>query len=94
MARLLISDEYPSGHELDAIFDAIRQEVLKSSSRMAHDGRPETRRLLGHVIECNKKVLQMLNQAKNTVESIFSMSPAKERVLARCQDGNNPRAAG
>lgn len=94
MARLLISDEYPSGHELGAIFDAIRQEVLKGSARMAQDGRPETRHLLGHVIECNTKVLQMLNEAKNTVESIFSMSPPNERVLVRSLDGNNPRAAG
>ena len=92
MARLLISDEYPSGHKLDAIFDAIRQEVLKGSARMAQDGRPETRYLLGHVIECNTKVLQMLNEAQNTVESIFSMSPPKERVLVCSQDGNNPRA--
>ncbi len=31
MARFLVSNEYPHGHELGAILDGIRREVLKGS---------------------------------------------------------------
>ena len=83
MARLLISEEYPNGRELNAIFDAIRHEILKGSSRMTHDGHPENRHLLGHVLESNNKVLGLLNEAKTAVASFFSVAPLQEPVLVR-----------
>lgn len=86
MARLLISDEYPNGHELDAIFDAIRLEVFKGSARMTHDGHPENRHLLGHVLESNNKVLGLLNDAKTAIESLFSIAPIRQPVPVRISE--------
>ncbi len=86
MARLLISDEYPHGHELGAIFEAIRKEVLRGSHQMTHDGRPETRHLLGHVLDSNRKVLEILNEARNTLETLFGPSPRKQPVAVPCAD--------
>ena len=83
MARLLISDEYPNGHELDAIFDAIRHEVFKGSARMTYDGHPENRHLLGHVLESNNKVLGLLSEAKTAIESLFSVAPSQQPVPVR-----------
>ena len=89
MARLLISNEYPNGHELDAIFDAIRLEVFKGSSRMAHDGHPENRHLLGHVLESNSKVLGLVNEAKTIVESFIDTPPRPELVPVRVTEERN-----
>jgi len=80
MSRLLISDEYPHSHQLDAVFDAIRQEIVKGSRRITHDGCPETRHLLGHVLECNSKALDLLNEAKATLSEIFYLTPANQPV--------------
>ena len=68
MARSLSSDKYPLGHDLGNILEAIRAEVLKGSGRIAHDGRPETRHLLGHVLDCNMNVLGMLSEARKAAE--------------------------
>lgn len=67
MPRLLTSDEYPHGHDLGAILEGIRREVLKGSARMTHDGNPETRFLMGSVLDCNSKVMNLLNRAKALV---------------------------
>jgi len=83
MARLLISDEYPNGHELDVIFDAIRHEVCKGSSRISHDGHPQNRHLLGHALESNNKVLALLDEAKTAIESFFSVALRPEPVPVR-----------
>ena len=83
MARLLISYEYPNGHELDKIFDAIRHEVFRGSSRMSHDGHPENRHLLGHVLESNSRVLGLLNEAKTAVEALFGAASRPEPVPVR-----------
>lgn len=82
MRRLLSSDQYPNGHELGSILEAIRVEVLKGSGRIAHDGRPETRHLLGHVLDCNMKVLGMLHEAKKVAaraaDSVLQVPLPKE----------------
>ncbi len=77
MARLLVSDEYPHGHELGAILDGIRAEVLKGSHRMIHDGNPQTRHLVGHVLDTNKKAVDLLNEAMSLVESMFGYHGSK-----------------
>ncbi|MDA1091162.1 MAG: hypothetical protein O3A85_12725 [Proteobacteria bacterium] len=80
MARLLVSDEYPHGHDLGAILEGIRMEVLKSSHRMSHDGNPQTRYLAGHVIDCNKNALDLLAQAMGLVETLFGFGGMKRPV--------------
>ncbi len=73
MPRLLTSDEYPHGHDLGAILEEIRREVLKGSSRITHDGNPATRFLMGSVLDCNTKVMDMLNRAKALVENMAGL---------------------
>jgi len=70
MPRLLTSDEDPHGHDLGAILEGIRREVLKGTGRMTHYGNPETRFLMGSVLDCNAKVMDMLNRAKALVENM------------------------
>ncbi len=86
MARLLSSKEYPHGHDLGSILEAIRVEVLKGGDRMTHDGRPETRHLLGHVLDSNSKVLAMLNEARNVVETMICLPAQKQRLAVRHTD--------
>ncbi|NQU61644.1 MAG: hypothetical protein HQ512_10990 [Rhodospirillales bacterium] len=72
MSRLLISDEYPHSHQLDAVFDAIRREIVKGRRR-------------------NMKALDMLKDAKNTLEEIFCIAPPKQRVPVSVADPVNRR---
>ncbi len=81
MPRLLTSDEYPHGHDLGAILEEIRREVLKGSSRMTDNGNPETRFLMGSVLDCNMKVMDMLNRAKALVEDMAGLSALKQPAL-------------
>jgi len=76
MPRLLTSDEYPHGHDLGAILEGIRAEVLRGSGRMSHDGNPETRFLMGSVLDCNVKVMDLLNRAKALVEDMARLPAA------------------
>jgi len=69
MARLLVSDEYPHGSDLSTILEGVRMEVLKSGHRMAHDGNPETRHLVGCVLESNRKAVGLLSKALGMVEA-------------------------
>ncbi len=94
MPRLLTSDEYPHGHDLGAIIEGIRKEVLKGSDRMAHDGNPETRFLMGSVLDCNTKVMDMLNRAKALVEDMAGLSALKQPAVVpiRTTDRINSRA--
>ncbi len=94
MPRFLTSDEYPHGHDLGAILEEIRTEVLKGSSRMTHDGNPETRFLMGSVLDCNIKVMDMLNRAKALVEympGLPALTPPAV-VPIRTSDRVNSRA--
>ncbi len=90
MARLLSADEHPHGHDLGSILEAIRVEVLKGSDRMTHDGRPETRHFLGHVLDSNSKVLAMLNEAKNIVGTMMCLPAQKQQVAVRHTDPRGP----
>lgn len=83
MARLLSSEKDPHGHDLGSILEAIRVEVLKGSDRMTHDGRPETRHFLGHVLDSNSKVLAMLNEARNVFETMMCLPAQKQRLAVR-----------
>lgn len=76
MKRLLVSDEYPHGHDLGAILECARAEILKGSHRMTHDGNPDTRHLLGAVLDCNAKVMDMLSQAGKIIEDMGLASAA------------------
>ncbi len=90
MARLLSSDEYPHEHDLGSILEAIRVEVRKRSDRMTHDGRPETRHFLGHVLDSNSKVLAMLNEARNVFETMMCLPARKQRLAVRHTDPRGP----
>ncbi len=94
MPRLLISDEYPNGHDLGAILEGIRREVLKASSRMTHNGNPETRFLMGSVLDCNMKVMDLLNRAKALVEDMAGLPARKQMAVVplRTSDRANSRA--
>jgi hypothetical protein len=70
MKRLLVSDEYPHGHDLGAILEGARAEILKGSHRMTNDGNPNTRHLLGSVLDCNARVMDMLSQAGKMIEDM------------------------
>ena len=70
MTRLLVSDKYPHHHDLSAVLESIRGEIHKGSHRMTHDGNPETRHLLGAVLECNDKVMELLNRAGKMIEDL------------------------
>jgi|ETNmetMinimDraft_16_1059900.scaffolds.fasta_scaffold21245_2 hypothetical protein len=69
MARHLVTNKYPHEHELGAILEGIRTEILKGSHRMTHDGNPQTRHLAGSVIDCNKNALALLNEAMGLVQA-------------------------
>lgn len=90
MVRLLSSDEYPHGHDLGSILEAIRVEVLKGGDRMTQDGRPETRHLLGHVLDSNSKVLAMLIEAKNAFDTMMCLPAQKQQVAVRHTDPLGP----
>ncbi|MBT3305520.1 MAG: hypothetical protein HN377_03460 [Alphaproteobacteria bacterium] len=74
MTRLLVSDKYPHHHDLSAVLESIRGEIHKGSHRMTHDGNPETRHLLGAVLECNDKVMELLNRAGKMIEDLGPVS--------------------
>ena len=74
MKRVLGSDEYPHGHNFGAVLEGIRAEVLTGSHRRTHDGNPETRHLLGAVLDCNAKLMGLLNQAGKMVENMALVS--------------------
>ncbi len=78
MVRSLSSEIYPHGRDLEDILEAIRWEVLKGSGRIAHDGRPETRHLLGHVFDCNMNVLGMLSEARKAAEAFVAVPLQKQ----------------
>lgn len=59
MTRFLVSDENPGGYKLEDILTVIRADVLKRSSKIAVDDRPEAQ----HVVNNNMAVLQHLTQA-------------------------------
>lgn len=94
MPRILTSDEYPHGHDLGAILEGIRREVLKGSSRMTHDGNPEIRFLMGSILDCNIKVMDLLNQAKALVEDMAALPARKQPAVVpiRTSDRFNNRA--
>jgi len=94
MPRLPTSDEYPHGHDLGAILEEIRREVLKGSSRMSHDGNPKIRFLMGSVLDCNMKVMDMLNRAKALVEDMAGLPALKQPAVVpiRTSDRINSRA--
>ncbi len=91
MPRLPTSDEYPHGHDLGAILEGIRREVLKGSSRMTHDGNPETRFLMGSVLDCNTKVMDMLNRAKVLVENMAGLSALTPPAVVPIRISGRPR---
>ena len=70
MKRLLVSDEYPHSHDLGAILEGARAEILKGSHRMTNDGNPDTHHLLGAVLDCNARVVEMLSQAGKVIEDM------------------------
>ncbi|NQV83074.1 MAG: hypothetical protein HQ494_04560 [Rhodospirillales bacterium] len=74
MTKLLVSDEYPHHHDLSGILEGIRGEILKGSHRMTHDGNPETRHLLGAVLNCNDKVMSLLSKAGKLIENMGPVS--------------------
>ena len=78
MARSPSSEKYPQGRDLGDILEAIRWEVLKGSGRIAHDGRPETRHLLGPVLDCNMNVLGMLSEARKAAEAFVGVPLQKQ----------------
>ena len=94
MPRLLTSDEYPHGHNLGEILEGIRREVLKGSGRMTHDGNPATRFLMGSVLDCNTKVMDMLNRAKALVENMAGLPALTPPAMVpiRTSDQTNNRA--
>ena len=94
MPRLLTSNEDPHGHDLGAILEGIRREVLNSSSRMTHDGNPETRFLMGPILDCNTKVMDLLNRAKALVEDMAGLPALTPPAVVpiRTSDRTNSRA--
>ncbi len=94
MARLLISEEYSHGYELDAIFEAIRKKILESSERMAREGCPENGHLFAHVLSSKMKVLDLLNEARNTIETIFGLPAPKQLVAVTYAAETERRKAG
>ncbi len=97
MARIRVSDEYPHGHELGAILDGIRAEVLKGSHRITHDGNPQIRHLVGHVLDSNRKAIKLLNEAMSLVESMVGFPGSNRPVpvlrlqpLSRSQPAAGP----
>jgi hypothetical protein len=74
MKKLLVSDAYPHGHDFGSVLDGIRTEILKGSHRITHDGNPETRHLMGTVLDCHAKVMKLLSQAGKMVETMGLVS--------------------
>jgi len=81
MTRFLVSDENPSGYKLEDILTVIRADVLKRSSKVAMDDRPEAQ----HVVSNNMEVLQHLTRAielakdsTRTLDKAFGPSKATE----------------
>ena len=74
MKRLLISDKYPHAYDLGDVLEGIRAEIHKGSHRMTNDGNPETRHLLGAVLDCNARVMELLNQAGKMIENMGLVS--------------------
>tara|TARA_B100000315_G_scaffold237115_1_gene253562 strand:- start:488 stop:832 length:345 start_codon:yes stop_codon:yes gene_type:complete len=56
--------------------EGARAEILKGSHRMTHDGNPDTRHLLGAVLDSNAKVVDMLTQAEKMIEDMGIASAA------------------
>ncbi|MBL8559745.1 MAG: hypothetical protein JNM47_13545 [Hyphomonadaceae bacterium] len=81
MTRFLVSDENPGGYKLEDILTVIRADVLKRSSKVALDERPEAQ----HVVSNNMEVLQHLTRAielakdsTRTLDKAFGPSKAFE----------------
>lgn len=81
MTRFLVSDENPGGYKLEDILTVIRADVLKRSSKVATDDRPEAQ----HVVSNNMEVLQHLTRAielakdsTRTLDKAFGPSKALE----------------
>jgi hypothetical protein len=81
MTRFLVSDENPGGYKLEDILTVIRADVLKRSSKVAMDDRPEAQ----HVVANNMEVLQHLTRAielakdsTRTLDKAFGPSKALE----------------
>ncbi|MDZ4777868.1 MAG: histidine kinase [Alphaproteobacteria bacterium] len=81
MTRFLVSDENPGGYKLEDILTTIRADVLKRSSKVAMDDRPEAQ----HVVSNNMEVLQHLTRAielakdsTRTLDKAFGPSRALE----------------
>lgn len=59
MTRFLVSDENPGGYRLEDILTVLRADVLKRTTKIALDERPEAQ----HVVTNNMEVLQQLTRA-------------------------------
>ena len=58
MTRFLVSDENPGGYRLEDILTVLRADVLKRTSKIALDERPEAQ----HVVSNNMEVLQAITR--------------------------------
>lgn len=59
MTRFLVSDENPGGYRLEDILTVLRADVLKRTSKIALDERPEAQL----VVSNNMEVLQLITRA-------------------------------
>jgi len=86
MTRFLISDENPTGRKLEDILLDLRGDVLKRSTKIAEDHRPEAL----HVLANNVKILDHLTAAMelaqdSTVKLDRAFGPSE------ALDGGEPR---
>ena len=59
MTHFLVSEENPNGHKLEDLLNLLRAEILKRSTLIAYDDRPEAR----HVLSNNTKILSLITDA-------------------------------
>ena len=64
MTGFLISDDNPSGHKLEDILSAIRNEVIERAGKIKDDRRPEATNVLNN----NIKILSLLAESISLAE--------------------------
>ncbi len=64
MTRFLVSDENPTGFQLEDILIAIRKDILQRCLKIADDHRPQAHEVMAN----NMKVLDLLSEAITRAE--------------------------
>ncbi len=77
MTKLLLSPDNPDGWKLEDIIDEIQNDIVRRSTRIVDDSRPEAKAVLTNNIEIMKLLTACSEKAHDSTRVLLALGPSQ-----------------